>query len=215
MATQIKKTGAFPAVSVIYEKTYTISDIVVGKFISLSGAKKFYNPGIGLTLQSPSSGTTTVTVPDTVTLTTFAFPSGPNSITIGASINDTFSFPLTVKAYLNYLINGSNGGTAIQTLVIAAGQSSINITISSFTPTNQITNITPVITNILNGTTTLDWDYGTTNATATINTTSTQTVPVAGAFTNTLNIPAFKISSINFYGADRDTLILKASKLTS
>ena len=52
-------------------------------------------------------------------------------------------------------------------------------------------------------------------ANATVNLIVTQNTPVTGTFTNTLNIPDFNVTSINFYGGGRDTLILKGNKLTS
>ena len=45
-----------------YAFNYTISDAGSGKFISLIGARKFYNPGIDLTLASPTSAATSTTL---------------------------------------------------------------------------------------------------------------------------------------------------------
>lgn len=214
MANQIQKSGAFPAVSATYQNNYQISDVSVGKFISLTGAKKFYSPGIGLLLQSPNSGSTVVNGSQTFTVQAVGHPNSQSSLLLQINLNQVLSFNLTVTAYLNYLSNGLNGGTAIQTIPILSGQSTGSVVINAGGSLGTVTNISPVIVNILSGSTSLPYNYGNTNAIANVSIVTQQTVPTAGAFTNTLNIPDFNISSINFYGAGRDTLILVGNKLT-
>ena len=215
MANQIAKTGAFPPVTVTYSENYRLSDGNVGKFISLIGAKKFYNPGIGFNLQSPNSGTVTTTLNQAVLVTAFDFPSGINALSLGISIDNPVNFNLTIKAYLNYTTQGINSGSGIVSIIIPSGLTTGNVSIESVINISQITNIQPVISDILNGSTSLNWVYGNTTANATVNLIVTQNTPVTGTFTNTLNIPDFNVTSINFYGGGRDTLILKGNKLTS
>jgi len=57
--TNTLNTGLIPTSSPNYAPDYTLGDTTIGKYISLNGARKFYNPGIGLTLSSPNSGATT------------------------------------------------------------------------------------------------------------------------------------------------------------
>ena len=100
-------------------------------------------------------------------------------------------------------------------IIIPSGLTTGHVSIESVINISQITNIQPVISDILNGSTSLNWVYGNTTANATVNLIVTQNTPVTGTFTNTLNIPDFNVTSINFYGGGRDTLILKGNKLTS
>lgn len=59
---EIRKSGLIPSSTGTYATNYNLSDDLVGKYLSLSGARKFYNPGTDLSLSSPSSGATTNTI---------------------------------------------------------------------------------------------------------------------------------------------------------
>ncbi len=52
---EIRKSGLIPVSTGTYATNYNLGDDIVGKYISLNGIRKFYNPGTDLTLAAPNT----------------------------------------------------------------------------------------------------------------------------------------------------------------
>lgn len=220
MATgNIKKQGLIPkATGMVYETNYQISDDTIGKFISLNGARTFYSPGIAETLETPQTGTQTLTSATTVNVQALLEP-GNNQLTFVVYLDNKVNTNLTVNVYSNFTLiqggqTGTNGGTSPQAVQIPSGSTFGSVTIPFFSSLGtQITNIQTIIMSVSPQPTFVNNPND--NSRGSFTATVTYTVSVPSQFSNPLNISDFNISTINFYGANRDTLILQGTKLTS
>ncbi len=288
----ILKTGLIPISAPIkYKENYRLNDTNVGSFISLDGYRKFFNPGIGLSLASPSSDPVTSssilnnnTSQDNLGTLLENFP-GAAGVAFIFYLNTTNPVGDPIAGFVNRTASINNikqfGLVGINSIISDGSVRILNVLQdASYTFTFSATGNVQMSTNSafnmefgfymnINGTETLmmpntvgvnsvfvggdvsnrsTYTFNFPTFTKTVNlrvgdyvqiygkgigakprmsvaaildttqlikTKSITTAPTQTTFTNPLDITDFKTSSINYYGSNRDTLMIVGNKLTS